>query len=296
LGLNRFDEARDVCQRAIAQKLDSTSIRERLYAVAFVSGDTQAMQQQIAWAKGRTDEYRAVNWLAQSSSSGGRWRESNEYLRLATEIALRAEAREVVASYSAEQALRAAWLGQFKDSSALAQSALKVERNRNVLTRTALAFALAGDAEKARSLIEELEQKHPKDSMVNQVWLPEIKAAIELSKNNALGAQELLEPTRRYEAAAAFSPQTLRGMAYLKLGQGAQAAAEARKILDHRGQGPLSTLWPLAHLMLAQASGTQGDMAQARKSYQEFFTLWKDADQDLFLLTEAKREFEKLKQ
>jgi len=97
IGLNRFDEARDVCKRALAQKLDSTSIRERLYTVAFVSGDAQGMQEQVAWASGRTDEYRAVYWLAQSSSFGGRWRESNEHLSRATELALRAEAKEVVA-------------------------------------------------------------------------------------------------------------------------------------------------------------------------------------------------------
>ena len=84
-------------------------------------------------------------------------------------------------------------------------------------------------------------------------------------------------------------------MVYIKLGQGAQAIAEARKILDHRGQGPLSALWPLAHLALARASSMQGDTAQARKSYQDFFTLWKDADQDLPILIDAKREFEKLK-
>ena len=131
--------------------------------------------------------------------------------------------------------------------------------------------------------------------MVTQVWLPEIKAAIELRKNNAQAALELLEPARRYEAAASFSPQTLRSMVFLKLGQGAQAAAEARKILDHRGHGPMSLLWPLAHLTLARASVMQGDMAQARKSYQDFFTLWKDADQDLPILVEAKQEFEKVK-
>ncbi len=295
IGLNRFDEARDVCKRAIEQKLDSSSIRERLYTVAFVSGDAQGMQEQIAWANGRTDEYRAVYWQAQASSFGGRWRESNENLKRATEIAERADAKEVVAGYTADQALRAAWLGQFAQSSTLAQAALKIERNRNVLTRAALAFALAGDAAKAQPLIEELEQKHPKDTMVNQVWLPEIKAAIELRKNNAPAALELLETAKRYETAAAFSPQTLRSMIYLKLGQGAQAAAEARKILDHRGQGALSTLWPLAHLTLARASAMQGDVAQARKSYQDFFTLWKDADQDIPVLIEAKREFEKVK-
>jgi eukaryotic-like serine/threonine-protein kinase len=295
LGLNRFDEARDVCRRALAQKLDSTSIRERLYSVAFVGGDAQAMQEQITWANGRTDEYRAMYWLAQSSSFGGKWRESNDHLQRATEIALRTDAKEVVAGYTAEQALRAAWLGQFEQSATLAQSALKIERNRNVLTRAALAFALAGDTAKAQPLIQELEEKHPKDTMVNQVWLPEIKAAIELRKNNAEAALELLEPTRRYEAAAAFSSQTLRTMVYLKLGQGAHAAAEARKILDHRGQSPLSTLSPLAHLTLARASARQGDTTQARKSYQDFFALWKDADADIPILIAAKQEFAKLK-
>ena len=295
LGLNRFDEARDVCRRALEQKLDSTSIRERLYSVAFVNGDTQAMQEQITWANGRTDEYRAVYWLAQSSSFVGKWRESNDHLQRATEIALRAEAKEVVAGYTAEQALRAAWLGQFAESATLAQSALKIERNRTVLTRAALAFALAGDTAKAQPLIQELEEKHPKDTMVNQVWLPEIKAAIELRKNNADVALQLLEPTRRYEAAAAFSSQILRSMVYLKMGQGTQAADVARKILDHRGQSPLSTLWPLAHLALARASVIQGDAAQARKSYQDFFTLWKDADADIPILIAAKQEFAKLK-
>ena len=295
IGLNRFDEARDVCRQALTQKLDSISIRERLYTVAFVNGDAQALQEQVAWANGRTDEYRAVYWLAQASSFAGRWRESNEHLQRATEIALRAEAREVVAIYTADQALRAAWLGQFEQSSTLAQSALKIERNRNVLTRAALAFALASDAAKAQPLIDELEQKHPKDTMVSQVWLPEIKAAIQLSKNNAQGALELLETTKRYESAAVLSPQTLRSVVYMKLGQGTQAAAEARRILDHRGQGPLSTLWPLAHLALARASAMQGDTTQARKSYQDFLTLWKDADQDIPILLEAKREFEKLK-
>jgi tetratricopeptide (TPR) repeat protein len=295
LGLNRFDEARDVCRRALAQKLDSTSIRERLYAVAFVSGDAPAMQEQIAWARGRTDEYRAMYWLTQSSSFSGRWRESNEHLRRATEIALRAEAREVVAGYTADQAVRAAWLGQFTEAVTLAQSALKIERNRNVLTRAALAFALSGDTAKVQPLIQELEQKHPKDTMVNQIWLPGIRAVIELRKNDAQAALELLEPTKRYETAAVFSPQTLRGMVYLKLGQGAQAATEARRILDRRGEGPLSLLWPLAHLTLARASSMQGDKAQARKSYQDFFALWKDADADIPILIEARREFEKLK-
>jgi tetratricopeptide (TPR) repeat protein len=186
-------------------------------------------------------------------------------------------------------------LGQFKEAITLAQSALNVERNRNVLTRAALAFALAGDTPKAQPLVAELEEKHPKDTLVNQLWLPEIKAAIELRKNNGAGALEQLERVELYERAAAFAPQTLRSLIYLKLDQSPQAAQQARAILDNRGHGPLSALWPLAHLTLARAAAKQGDTTQARKSYQDFFTLWKDADPDVPVLIEAKREFEKLK-
>ncbi|HVF87834.1 MAG TPA: hypothetical protein VM866_09600 [Pyrinomonadaceae bacterium] len=80
----------------------------------------------------------------------------------------------------------------------------------------------------------------------------------------------------------------------MKLNRASAAAAEFRKILDHRGQAPLSVLYPLAHLGLAQAAAMTGDVSKARQSYQEFFALWKDADADLPMLTAARKEFEKL--
>jgi tetratricopeptide (TPR) repeat protein len=198
LGLNRFDEAKEVCQRALAQKLDSSSIRERLYTVAFVNGDAQALQEQLAWASGRPDEYRALNWQLQTASFAGEWQKSVEHLRRATELALRADAKEVVPGYTANQAVRAAWLGRFTEAIAMAEAALKVERNRSVLTRAALAFALAGDAARAHPLIQELEQRHPKDTLVNQLWLPVTKAAVALRQGNAQAALDLLEETRRF--------------------------------------------------------------------------------------------------
>jgi eukaryotic-like serine/threonine-protein kinase len=295
IALNKFAEAKEVCERALAQKLDSTSIRERLYTVAFVTGDAGGLQQQLAWASGRPDEYRVVYWETQTSSFTGEWRKSGEHLRRATELAERAAGKEVVAGYTAEQALRAAWLGQFTQATTLANSALKVERNRNVLTRAALAFAIAGETAKSQSLIQELEQKYSSDTLVSQLWLPEIKAALEIQKGNAREAIDLLETARRYESAGSFVPQTLRSMAYLKLGQPEHAAMEARNILDHRGEGPLSLLWPLAHLSLARASVLQHNATQAKQSYEEFFKLWKDADPEMQILIEAKKEFERVK-
>ena len=87
----------------------------------------------------------------------------------------------------------------------------------------------------------------------------------------------------------------LRGKAYLRLKRGAEAAAEFQKILDHRGWGPISYLYPLAHLGLARAAALTGDVAGSRKAYQDFLTMWKDADADLPILIEAKKEYGVLK-
>jgi len=105
----------------------------------------------------------------------------------------------------------------------------------------------------------------------------------------------LLDAARRYEAAAEFWPIYVRGQAYLRQRTGAEAAAEFQKIIDHRGQAPLSALYPLAYLGLARAATLTGDTAKSRKAYQDFLAFWKDADSDLPILQEAKREYEKLK-
>ena len=175
LALNRFDEAREVCQRALAQKLDSTSIRERLYSAAFVTGDSQALQEQ-PWASGRPDEYRAVNWQTQSASYGGEWRKSEEHLRRATELALRAEAREVVASYTAEHAFARRVLGHSAWAVSLAESA-KVEHNRTVLTSGAMALALVGEATSSQSLFRSL-NRNTRKTRGEPTLDPEIKAAL----------------------------------------------------------------------------------------------------------------------
>lgn len=87
----------------------------------------------------------------------------------------------------------------------------------------------------------------------------------------------------------------IRGQAYLRQGSGKEAAVEFQKILDHRGIEPLSPLYPLAHVGLARAAALSGDTAMSRKEYQDFFALWKDADADLPILIQAKKEYEQLK-
>jgi predicted Zn-dependent protease len=178
---------------------------------------------------------------------------------------------------------------------AAAAQSLALTPKESPPTRAALALALCGEAAQAQRLVDESAKQYPKNTLLNGLRLPMIRAAIELQHNNAAQAIELLQPASRYEAAAEFWPQYLRGQAYLKLNRVAQAAAEFQKILDHRGEAPLSALYPLAYLGIARASALAGDRANSRKAYEDFFALWKDADPDIPILIEAKKEYEKLK-
>jgi tetratricopeptide (TPR) repeat protein len=299
LRLNRFAEAKDDLAQALQQKLEMTDYHSLLYQIAFTGSDTAGMQQQIDWASGKPDEYVAFDWQTGAAAFAGQWRRAQELARRAIDLASRGDAQEVAARYEAGQALRAVIFGQFASAKAAAANSLALERNQVTLTRAALVLALRGDAspgpKEAEALVDELVKRYPKDTVINGLWLPTIRAVLELQRGNATQAIEQLQPTLRYEAAAEFWPQYVRGQAYLKLGQGAEAAIEFQKILGSRGQAPLSALYPLAHLGLARAAALSGDAAKSRKAYQDFFALWKDADADLPVLIEAKKESEKMK-
>jgi eukaryotic-like serine/threonine-protein kinase len=89
-------------------------------------------------------------------------------------------------------------------------------------------------------------------------------------------------------------PAYIRSESFLALRQGSQAAAEFQKILDHRGIALNNATAALAPLGLARAYALQGDTERARSSYQQFLTLWKDADPDIPVLIAAKSDYAKL--
>jgi serine/threonine protein kinase/tetratricopeptide (TPR) repeat protein len=292
IGLSRFAEAKEVYVQALQQKRDTTDFHTGLYQIAFVGGDTAAMKQQLDWASGKPDEYVAMDWQTQSAAFVGQYRRAQEFSRQAIELAARSDAKEVAGRYAAEEALRDAVFGQCQQTKVDATQALALERNQVSLTRSALALALCGEAGQAQSFMDELTRRYPKDTLLNSIWLPAIHAAMEINRNNPAQAIQFLEASRRYEAAAEFWPIYLRGQAYLLQRVGTEAASEFQKIIDNRGQAPLSALYPLAQLGLARAAELAGDTAKSRKAYQDFLALWKDADPDLPVLQQAKREYE----
>jgi len=305
VALNRFAEVKDVHAQALQQKLDTTMFRPYLYQIAFIHGDTAGMQQQIDWAHGKPEEYVALDWQTTAAAFAGQWRKAQDFSRRAIDVAARGDTKEVAAGYAAEQALRLAVLSsnfslpspqhrKLKlEIERLVQSALNLARGRASLPRSALALALCSQTGQAKPLVDELTKRYPEDTIINFIWLPIIRAAIELQRSNAAGVIEQLQTTSRYEAAVEFWPQYLRGEAYLKLKQGTEAAMEFQKILDHRGQAPLSPLYPLAHLGSARSAALSGDLAKSRAAYGDFLKIWKSADADLPVLIDAKREYAK---
>ena len=158
-------------------------------------------------------------------------------------------------------------------------------------------MALCGEVGQAESLADEIAKRFPKHTLAQAVWLPMIRAAIEIRRGNPAQAVQLLQGASRYELGlnVGLWPAYLRGLAYLRQGAGREAMTEFQKILDHRGVVAINPLYPLAHLGLARAAALTGDTAKSRKEYQDFFALWKDADADLPVLIEAKKEYEKVK-
>ena len=156
---------------------------------------------------------------------------------------------------------------------------------------------LAGDAGRAQALIEESGRRFPNDTLVNSVWLPTVRAAIEVRRDNSAKAIQELQAAMCCELGrdASFLPIYHRGQAYLRAGKGTEAAAEFQKILDHRGIDATSPHYALAHLGLARASALASDTSKSRKAYQDFFALTKDADPDIPILQQARAEYAKLK-
>jgi len=240
----------------------------------------------------RPPEDVALDWQTGAAAFAGQWRQAQEFSRRAIEQAARGDNREVAARYATEQALRSAVLGNCQTSKTSAAQGLRFGRGRLPLARAALAQALCGAAPQAQALADELAKRFPEDTLSQEIWLPLIRAAINLQRGDAALGIEQLKNVARYEAAAEFWPPYLRGQAYLKLGRGVEAATEFQKILDHRGQAPLSAVYPLANLGLARAAALVGDPAKSRRADEDFFAVWKGADPDLPILTKAKKEYE----
>jgi serine/threonine protein kinase/tetratricopeptide (TPR) repeat protein len=304
LYLNRLKEARATVEEAKTKSIDSAFIRELLYFLAFLQNDLAGMNQQVAWSSGKPGVEDVFLYMeADTAAYSGRLGKARELSGLAAASAERAQEMETASGYEIEEALREALFGNPVEARQRAIAALGLSNGQVTQYEAALALAIVGDASRAQALAEGLSKRFPEDTIVQFNYLPTIRAQLALAHNDSSKAIEALHAAAPYELGLsggcsacniALHPVYVRGTAYLAAHQGREAAAEFQKILDHRGVVQNEPIGALAHLQLGRAYALQGDTAKARASYDDFLSLWKDADPDIPILKQAKAEYAKL--
>ena len=305
LFLNRVKEAATVAEDARTKGLDS-SLSAVLYGIAFLRDDTAEMARQVARAKGVPGEEDLLLALeADTAAYFGHLGKAREFSRRTADSAERAGEKETAAGYYAVSALREALFGDPAKTRQQATVAKGRSSGRDMDYGVALALAYAGDARQAQAFADDLSKRFPEDTVVQFNYLPTLRAKLALLRSNPQQALGVLRGAAPYELGLPslsiynwpnLYPVYLRGEAYLAAHRGSEAAVEFQKILDHRGIVLNEPIGALAHLQLGRAYAMQGDTAKSRAAYQDFLTLWKDADPDIPILLEAKAEYAKPQQ
>jgi tetratricopeptide (TPR) repeat protein/predicted Ser/Thr protein kinase len=296
INLNRLKEARATVEEAQARSFDSRDLHFCLYQISFLEDDASGMAQQLAWAEGKPDvEDQLLASQGYTAAHFGRLTEARELWRRAVASAERSEKREAAAGHESGAAALEALFGNATEARRRAVAALALSKGRDVEMLAAFAL-VAGDAVKAQALDDDLAKHFSQDTVVQFIYLPILHAQLALSRKDSAKAIEVLQSAAPYElgSAGGLYPVYVRGQAYLTARQGREAAAEFQKVLDHRGIVVNKPIGALAHLGMARAYALQGNTARAKAAYQDFLTLWKDADPDIPILKQAKAEYAKL--
>jgi DNA-binding winged helix-turn-helix (wHTH) protein/tetratricopeptide (TPR) repeat protein len=332
--LNRLDEAEAVYKQAEECQLDVEELLQYRYWLAFLKGDAAQMAQLLSAAMGKPGtEDLLLATQADTEGWYGKLKNAHELTGRAMDLAQHNDAKESAAGYQAEAAVREVETGNLEQARAEAKAALKLAPNRDVRAVAGLALARAGDKAGAERLAAELDKTFPLDTLVQRYWLPTIRAGVALERKDPNRAIELLKVASAVELGGPTNltiflcPAYLRGEAYLMLHDGNRAAAEFQKFIDHRGLVVNFPWGALARLGLARAYALEAGVgaplvgalvpapiqsvpgreghpqgvplqdarAKARAAYQDFLTIWKDADPDTPNLKEAKAEYVKLK-
>jgi len=300
INVNRLKEARQTLQEAQQKNFDGFFIRSNLYALAFLSGDSAEMERQVAWAAGRPgEEDQMLDVHADTQAFYGRLEKARDLARRASDSAVRADAKETGAQWLAFQAVREAEFGNLAAARQGVARALALAPGRDVKVLSAMALARAGETSQSQAILEGLKKSEPSNTYLKVYWFPVIEAGIELAHQAPDRAIIALEPALPYELGGpppgvSMYPAYMRGLAYLAQKNGPAAAAEFQKFIDHSAVVQNFLTGSLARLQLARAYVVSGDTAKAKAGYQNFFTLWKDADSDIPILNEAKAEYAKL--
>jgi predicted Ser/Thr protein kinase/Flp pilus assembly protein TadD len=300
---NRLSEAKAILDEAAAKKLEG-SLVQYYYHLAFLNGDDKAMERWVAAApSGSDDESALLSSQADTEAYSGHLQKARDFTRRATQSALAIGSKDSAADWEVTAALREAEFGNRAQAIQHAHAALSLTSSKSVQIAAALALARSGETTRAQAILNTLLQQSPHDTLLGNYWAATIRAAIDLDRNDAAGAEKELQAALPYElggdrppftAGATFYPAYLRGLAYLKQKDWTQAKTEFQKILDSRGLVWNFPLGSLAKLQIARAQAGSLDVG-AKAAYQEFLTAWAQADASIPIYVQAKKEMASLR-
>ena len=304
ISLNRLDEAKATYEQALEHKLKSSFFHLALYQIAFLQNDAAGMAQQVAGAAGKPGlEDTLFANEADTAAYSGRLRSAREFSRQAVDSAERAGDKEAAATYSALVSSAGSLVRQRRRSTTACHFGNEASgRPRSAVRYRACLGLCRGRRASAKTYRRFGPDGSRKPQSCSSITCQPSAQSLRSAREMLLRPLRLSEPPLPYELGrttyssyvwTALYPVYVRGEAYLAAHQGKEAAAEFQKILDHRGivlNGPIGAL---AHLQLGRAYALQGDTAKAKAAYQDFLTLWKDADPDIPILKEAKAEYAK---
>lgn len=296
--LGKPDEAKALADKLFANKKDALEYHGFLFGVGFLKNDPAEVKRQIDWLASKPEAAAsALNIQSNLAEYYGQESKAAEYAHRAMDASGSAMSKDRVASMNANVSQSEFLIGETEKARKDAQSAFTSSSDQQVQALAGMTLALLGDGSRPQAVHDDLSKRFPVDTNIQFALLPSLQATIEFGRGNFDKAIALLQPVAKYEmgSSASLSPAYLRGVTYLRLKKGDEAAVEFQKIISHPGVVQTSIIGPLAHLGLARARVLSNDTSGARVEYQTFLTIWKDADPDIPIFKEAQAEYAKLK-
>ncbi len=295
LNASRFNEAGSWLARAEASKFDSPDLRMWKARLAFIQGNRAALDQVFSREAHVPD--RVVVQRERYEAQQGHFGSSDRWRLQASKLFSHPVDMSRGLIFSA---LENAEAGRLVQAHKIEEQILQSDLERGDRMVLALSLARSGRSEEANRIADEVSQAAPLDTIVQKYLVPTVRAAVKLQERAPEASIDLLRETVQYDLAYTQSfdylyPAYIRGLAYLELGDGRSAAREFQKLIDNPGLCWEFITGPLARLQLGRAQKMMGDNASARKSYEEFLSIWKDADPDLPVYRQAKAEYAQLK-
>ena len=303
---NRPGDAESVIKRAEQRKLHLHEFFALRLQAAFLKGDRQQLDQAAAASEaGVGTERWLLDMWGDMLAYYGHLRKAREKWQQAVDVAVGTQRPDQAAQHEAGIAVREFLFGNTAEARVALTSALRhYAQDRDAETGTALALAFLGDP-RAEALVNDLDRRFPGGTFVQFAHLPFLRAQLALNRHDPAAAIKLLDPAAAYElgwessATSGFSGSLfviyLRGQAHLAAHRPAEAAAEFRKLIDNMGVVSSDpTIVVAARLQLARALVMSGDRRKAKAIYEGFLDLWKEADPDIPILNQAKKEYNQM--